>query len=265
MLSRPWSGQVSDSLTTLPREAAEGGGFLPEEEAGALHHGLAEPDAAGREARRRNGPDGEARPIGGRRKRLADVVIAAAALVAAAPLFVLIIILIKVTSPGPAIFAHTRVGFEGRPFRCYKFRTMIADAEAFLAEYLAGDSAAARQWRECQKLSNDPRVTPIGHLLRKSSLDELPQLFNILKGDMSFVGPRPIVSEELVHYGPHVEEYFRARPGLTGLWQVTGRSTTDYARRVSLDVQYIRTWSIWTDLIILCRTTVAVLRFNEAC
>lgn len=204
-------------------------------------------------------------PIGGWQKRLADILIAGSALVLVAPLVVLISLLIRATSKGPAIFAHERIGFGGRTFRCYKFRTMVVDSDRLLAEYLASNPIAAQQWRDSQKLSWDPRVTSLGYVLRRSSLDELPQLFNILRGDMSCVGPRPIVREELDRYGSFAREYLSARPGLTGLWQVTGRSRTDYAHRVSLDTQYIRTWSLWSDLTILCRTGSAVLRFNDAC
>jgi exopolysaccharide production protein ExoY len=216
-------------------------------------------------ARREPGATGGAYPIGGWPKRLADLLTAGSTLVLVSPLLLLIVALIKATSKGPVIFAHNRIGFEGRAFKCLKFRTMVIDADRVLAEHLARDPAAAEEWRESQKLSHDPRVTPFGRILRKTSLDELPQLFNILKGDMSCVGPRPIVQEELDRYGPVRSEYFGARPGLTGLWQVTGRSSTDYAHRVSLDAQYLRNWSLWADFGILCRTTLAVMRINEAC
>ena len=206
-----------------------------------------------------------AHPIGGWPKRLADLVTAGSALVLVAPLLLLIVALIKATSKGPVIFAHDRIGFEGRAFKCLKFRTMVVDADRVLVDHLARDPAAANEWRESQKLSHDPRITSLGRILRKTSLDELPQLFNILKGDMSCVGPRPIVREELDRYGPVCAEYLSARPGLTGLWQVTGRSSTDYSHRVSLDAQYLRNWSLWADFWILCRTTLAVMRIDEAC
>lgn len=216
-------------------------------------------------ARRKPGATGGAYPIGGWSKRLADLFTAGSALLLVSPLLLLIVALIKATSKGPIIFAHDRIGFEGRTFKCLKFRTMVLDADRVLVEHLARDPAAAEEWRESQKLSHDPRVTPFGRVLRKTSLDELPQLFNIIKGDMSCVGPRPIVQEELDRYGPVRSEYLRARPGLTGLWQVTGRSSTDYAHRVSLDAQYLRNWSLWADFGILCRTTLAVMRIDEAC
>jgi exopolysaccharide production protein ExoY len=210
------------------------------------------------------GGAGEAvRPLGGWLKRGIDVAVALAALLLAAPIMLMVALLIRVADPGPIIFAHTRVGFRGQAFRCYKFRTMATDSERLLAEHLARDPEAAREWAESRKLRHDPRVGFIGQLLRKTSLDELPQLYNILRGDMSCVGPRPVVQDELERYGAFVGYYLRTRPGLTGLWQVTGRSSTDYANRVSLDAQYVRTWSIWSDLAILCRTTTAVIRFRE--
>lgn len=202
-------------------------------------------------------------PLGGRPKRLADLVIAASALILAAPIMLIVALLIRLTTGGPALFSHSRVGFRGKPFDCYKFRTMVRNSDEVLRAHLASDPEAARQWAEKRKLRNDPRITFFGMLLRKSSIDELPQLFNILKGEMSCVGPRPVVSDELTRYGDQVDSYLAARPGLTGLWQVTGRSSTDYANRVALDSQYVRDWSLRGDAIILARTVFAVLRFNE--
>ncbi len=204
-----------------------------------------------------------AAPLGGQVKRLTDIVVSIAALVLAAPLMLLVAVIVRLSSPGPILLGHMRVGFEGRPFKCYKFRTMVVDAEAALQAHLARDPAAAREWKECQKLRHDPRVTYVGRVLRKASLDELPQFFNVLRGDMSCVGPRPIVTEELERYGLYADYYLRTRPGVTGLWQVTGRSNTDYARRVDLDTQYVRDWSLWADLTILFRTPVAVARFSH--
>jgi exopolysaccharide production protein ExoY len=202
-------------------------------------------------------------PLGGWPKRLTDVAIAIAALALAAPLMLLVAFLIKMTDRGPVFYAHGRVGFGGRPFRCYKFRSMAANADALLAQHLARDHDAAREWRESQKLTHDPRVTFFGQMLRKSSIDELPQLFNVLRGDMSCVGPRPITPDELERYGPYIDYYLRTRPGLTGLWQVTGRSSTEYASRVQLDTHYVRGWSLRFDFAILCRTPVALARFSE--
>lgn len=204
------------------------------------------------------------RPLGGWPKRLVDIVVACTGLAVAWPIMAMVAIAVRLSDGGPAIYAHDRVGFGGRSFRCYKFRSMILDSDRMLEEHLARDPEAAREWEESRKLRNDPRVGPLGRVLRKSSLDELPQLYNILRGDMSCVGPRPIVAAELERYGPFLGYYLRSRPGLTGIWQVTGRSSTDYASRVSLDSQYVRTWSLWADLVILCRTAVAVIRTKEA-
>lgn len=202
-------------------------------------------------------------PVGGRLKRLADIVIASGALMAALPIMIIVAALIRWTMGGPVVYAHERVGFQGRRFRCYKFRSMVTDADEALRLHLASNPEAAEQWAKDQKLKHDPRITFLGRLLRKSSLDELPQLFNILKGEMSCVGPRPIVADELGRYGSSACEYLATRPGLTGLWQVTGRSSVDYARRVALDSQYVRNWSFRNDLVILALTAFAVIRFDE--
>ena len=204
-------------------------------------------------------------PLGGRSKRLFDLVFAILGLVLAAPVMLLVALLIKLFDRGPVFFAHPRVGFRGRSFNCYKFRTMDVDAQALLARHLARDPEAAREWRETQKLRRDPRVGVLGGLLRQTSLDELPQLFNILRGDMSCVGPRPVTQEELARYGARVDCYLRARPGLTGAWQVAGRSSAGYETRVQLDAEYVDDWSLWADLSILCRTPMAVARLGEAC
>ena len=203
------------------------------------------------------------RPVGGRSKRFLDVVVALLALMAVLPLMIVIALLIRRTGGGSAIYAHERVGYSGRTFPCYKFRTMVRDADAALASHLASNPEAAIEWRETQKLRNDPRVTPVGRLLRKSSLDELPQLINILRGDMSCVGPRPVTVGELERYGEYARDYLSARPGLTGRWQVTGRSNTDFPTRVSLDKQYVRNWSLLSDLAILAKTPLAVVRTEE--
>ncbi|WP_246678851.1 sugar transferase [Mesorhizobium sp. B2-5-7] len=203
-------------------------------------------------------------PIGGVLKRIMDLVIAGAALVFAAPVIILVGLLIKITAGGPPIFSHSRVGFGGRSFDCYKFRSMVRNSDEVLSAYLDANPDARREWEETHKIRNDPRVTLLGRLLRKSSLDELPQLINILRGDMSCVGPRPIVKDELRRYGEHQAEYLATRPGLTGLWQVSGRSSMDYDNRVALDSQYVRNWSVWLDVVILLRTIVAVMRVDRA-
>jgi exopolysaccharide production protein ExoY len=204
------------------------------------------------------------RPLGGGTKRLIDIVIAFTALTLAAPVMLLIALLIKMTAGGPAVFSHVRIGFAGKPFKCYKFRTMVRNADQALADFLAGNEAAAREWAESRKLRRDPRVTRLGRLLRKSSLDELPQLFNVLRGEMSCVGPRPVVADELLRYGACARDYLRARPGLTGLWQVTGRDRADYSHRVALDSGYVNNWSLWADFRILGRTVFAIMRFDRA-
>lgn len=189
---------------------------------------------------------------------------ASTALVLALPLMLVVAVLVKLFIGGPILFAHRRIGFNGRPFDCYKFRTMVENAEQVLEEYFASHPGAAEEWRETQKLKYDPRTTLLGQILRKSSLDELPQLFNILRGDMSCVGPRPVVANELWRYGSVLEDYLKTRPGLTGLWQISGRNGVDYAHRVLLDEQYVQNWSIWADFAILAWTAVAVMRFDRA-
>ncbi|PSJ58639.1 sugar transferase [Mesorhizobium soli] len=203
-------------------------------------------------------------PIGGKLKRAADIAIALCALAIASPIMVIVALILKLSDGGAAIFSHSRIGFGGASFRCYKFRTMVANSDAVLTQHLASNPEAAKEWKEHRKLKSDPRITPFGMLLRKSSIDELPQLFNVLKGEMSCVGPRPIVAEELPRYGPNAADYLSARPGLTGLWQVTGRSRTDYPSRVALDSKYVNNWSLWADAVILVRTIFAVMRFDEA-
>lgn len=210
------------------------------------------------------GGAGHRQPVGGRPKRALDVVIASVAIALFLPLMIVVAALVGLTGGAP-IFSHRRLGFGGRSFPCYKFRTMVRDADRALAAHLAADPEAAREWEETRKLRHDPRVTAVGRLLRKTSLDELPQLFNILRGDMSCVGPRPITTEELERYGDFAGVYLASRPGLSGLWQVTGRSNTDFPTRVSLDNQYVRNWSLVSDLLILARTPVAVLRTDEVC
>jgi lipopolysaccharide/colanic/teichoic acid biosynthesis glycosyltransferase len=159
---------------------------------------------------------------------------------------------------GKPIFSQQRVGRGGKAFACYKFRTMVVGAEQVLADYLRGNQAAKEEWLRTFKLTHDPRITPVGRFLRKSSLDELPQLFNVLKGDMSLVGPRPIVSAEVPRYRSKIRDYHRLRPGLTGLWQVSGRNLVSYRRRVALDSVYARRRSLAMDVLILARTVGVV-------
>ncbi len=202
-------------------------------------------------------------PVGGLIKRVFDVTIASTTLILMAPTMILIALLILVTTGGPVFFVQQRVGFNRRLFGCLKFRTMVVDAGDRLAAYLAENPEAAQAWRERQKLKNDPRVTWLGHILRKSSLDELPQLFNVLRGEMSCIGPRPVPQDELKRYGNHDSDYAKAKPGLTGMWQVNGRSNTSYAHRVKCDRYYVRRWSVALDFKILFRTVPAVMKFDE--
>ncbi|NJM33713.1 MAG: sugar transferase [Rhodomicrobium sp.] len=204
-----------------------------------------------------------AAPVGGRAKRLFDIVIASTTLVVMAPIMILLAAFIYLTMGRPVFFVQQRVGFKGKIFGCFKYRTMVKDADERLAKHLACCPEAERAWTETQKLRHDPRVTVLGQILRKSSLDELPQLFNILRGDMSCIGPRPVIREELERYGSHVEDYARAKPGLTGMWQVSGRSKTSYAHRVKCDRYYVRRWSMLLDFNILIRTIPAILKFDE--
>lgn len=209
-------------------------------------------------------PAEEARPIGGLLKRGMDLVIAGTALVLLSPLMLIVAALIRLTMGRPVIFGHDRIGHDGHVFRCYKFRTMIIGADEALRKYLETNPQAEKEWRETQKLKDDPRVTSLGRFLRKTSIDELPQIVNILRGDMSCVGPRPIVSAELARYGASALDYLRARPGLTGAWQVSGRTLLGYEERVALDSDYVRHWSISKDLRILVKTIPAVMHFDEA-
>lgn len=165
---------------------------------------------------------------------------------------------------GPAIYAHKRVGQSGKVFACYKFRSMRVDAEEQLRDLLASDPALRVEWEKEFKLKDDPRVTAIGHFLRRTSLDELPQLFNVLKGEMSLVGPRPVVRKELERYGDDVDYFLMVRPGMTGLWQVSGRNDVNYETRVYLDTWYVKNWSLWYDIAILFKTIRVVLKREGA-
>jgi exopolysaccharide production protein ExoY len=186
-----------------------------------------------------------------------DVVLALSGIFLLAP-WLLMCFLVTVASPGPVLFRHRRVGFNGKYFDCLKFRTMVTDAPERLRQLLDTDPVAAAEWTANRKLRNDPRVTAIGAILRKSSLDELPQLFNVLKGDMSIVGPRPVTEEELVRYSSAVDAYYACRPGITGLWQVSGRSTTTFNKRVACDRFYAHNWSVALDAKIIVATIPAV-------
>jgi undecaprenyl-phosphate galactose phosphotransferase len=188
-------------------------------------------------------------------KRAFDVIASALLLVILSPLFVILGVAIKRASPGPVTYSQKRIGRHGVPFNCIKFRTMVQDADAQLHRWSLENPELYEEYLKTFKLRDDPRVTAIGKWLRRTSLDELPQLWNVLRGDMSLVGPRPVLSKELdEHYGPAAQLYIRTRPGMTGLWQVSGRSDTSYARRVFLDEWYILNWSFWYDIVILIQT-----------
>jgi undecaprenyl-phosphate galactose phosphotransferase len=204
-----------------------------------------------------------ARPWSQALKRGFDLLVGLLLLIAAAPLMGVIAWQIA-RAGGQVFFAHERIGRHGQLFRCWKFRTMVPDAAAVLARLLAEDQSARAEWDRDFKLRNDPRVTPIGRWLRQTSFDELPQLFNVLKGEMSLVGPRPVIRDELRRYGDSQVYYTQVRPGLTGLWQISGRNDIDYARRIHLDAWYVRNWNLWYDIVILARTFSAVLNRGGA-
>lgn len=193
-------------------------------------------------------------------KRTIDFTIALVSLVTLAPLMGVFIVLIKLRSPGPAFFGHERIGHHGKTFKAWKLRTMVPNAAAVLEQHLEQDADMRMEWMEDQKLKNDPRIIPgIGNFLRRTSLDELPQLLNVLLGEMSIVGPRPIVTSEIERYGDMYDMYQRVLPGITGLWQVSGRNNTSYAHRVRLDSYYACNWSVWLDAYICLRTVRTIL------
>lgn len=192
-------------------------------------------------------------------KRLLDLIVVLATSPVALVLGAMIALSMRLTTPGPVLIEHRRVGRRGRPIVVRKFRSMVVDADDVLARLLATDPDARREWDERQKLRNDPRVTNVGKFLRRTSLDELPQLWNVLEGSMSLVGPRPVTKDELHRYGPAVQRYLSVTPGLTGLAQISGRSELSYEERVKVDARYVRTWSIWLDLEILARSVGAIL------
>ena len=196
-------------------------------------------------------------------KRLFDVFGSVLALAFLSPIFLFVAVLVR-RDGGSALFSHERVGLGGTTFFCLKFRSMYEDSDTRLETLLDGDPNARQEWSEHYKLKKDPRITPLGHFLRESSIDELPQLVNVLRGDMSLVGPRPVIVEELEKYGDAKEAYLSVRPGLTGLWQVSGRNDLDYETRVALDTEYVETWSFKADVIILLKTIRVVIERRGA-
>jgi len=187
-------------------------------------------------------------------KRFGDVVFSLAVISLGAPIFILLAVLVKLSSPGPIFYVQQRVGRDYRHFGCIKFRTMRADADDVLSNLLVNSASMRAEFERDFKIRKDPRITPIGRFLRRSSLDELPQFLNVLRGEMSVVGPRPIVDKELERYGKFMDEIAAVRPGLTGLWQVSGRNNLSYAQRVRLDLAYARGRSFVLDLAIILRT-----------
>ena len=196
-------------------------------------------------------------------KRLFDIHMALGALLLLAPLILTVALTLLVLQGRPGLIRHRRIGRGGLSFPCFKFRTMVRDADKVLQAVLDGDAALRAEWAEHRKLKQDPRITPLGRVLRQSSVDEVPQLFNILFGHMSFVGPRPIVNEEIDLYGIKIQHYYQVRPGLTGAWQVGGRS--DFSTRVELDSAYVQSWSFRADFVILAKTVPVVLKRTGSC
>lgn len=192
-------------------------------------------------------------------KRAFDILLAGLACVFLLPLFLLIMLAIRLTSQGPIVYGQVRVGRNNSRFRAWKFRSMCANADQVLAHYLKLDPELRLEWERDHKLKNDPRVTTVGKFLRKTSLDELPQFWNVLRGEMSLIGPRPIVDAEIVRYGDSFDSYQSVRPGISGMWQVSGRNNTSYGERVQFDEYYVTNWSIWLDLYIIGRTVKTVL------
>ncbi|TCR85767.1 exopolysaccharide production protein ExoY [Rhizobium sp. BK376] len=200
--------------------------------------------------------------VGGLFKRTMDVFLASLALFFILPILIMVALIVKLQDGGPILFVHQRIGFQGRMFGCLKFRTMCCNAEARLDQYLHANPQAALEWKTTQKLKTDPRVTVAGSVLRRLSFDELPQLINVIKGEMSLVGPRPITADELRRYGRDAVYYLAVRPGLTGAWQVSGRNDVSYEERVRLDTDYCKTWSGAKDMNIMLRT-LPVLFFRR--
>ncbi|WP_292022624.1 sugar transferase [Maritimibacter sp. UBA3975] len=198
-------------------------------------------------------------------KRGFDILFSTLALIALSPVFAVVTLMLRLREPGPVFFSHERVGIDGRTFRCHKFRTMREDGDRRLQWVFAIDPIAREQWDAEQKLDRDPRVHSLGDLLRRTSIDELPQFWNVFKGDMSIVGPRPITMAEAEKYGHHFADYCSVKPGITGAWQVGGRSDTSYAQRVVLDVDYIRNASLVDDIQIVYKTVGVVLAQRGAC
>lgn len=198
-------------------------------------------------------------------KRTFDILFSLLMLILLTPLFLFILLSIKLTSRGKAVYSHVRVGRGGKQFKCYKFRSMYRDADKRLTDILASDPKLKDEWERSYKLKKDPRVTPIGRLLRKTSLDELPQFWNVLKGDLSVVGPRPVVQEEInEHFGVKAYKILSIRPGITGIWQVSGRSDTCYETRIKMDEQYVDKHSLLLDIKLVLKTIPCMISSKGA-
>jgi len=197
-------------------------------------------------------------------KRTLDIVLVILASPVLLPLFLAVAAAVRFSSPGPVLFSHRRIRKHGEFFSMWKFRTMCVDSAQVLEDYLAANPEARKEWREPHKLKHDPRVTRVGVFLRRMSLDEVPQFWNVLPGTMSLVGPRPIVAAEVEKYGEYFEEYCKVKPGLTGLWQVSGRNEVSYEERVQLDCRYVRSWSLLGDAKIMSRTLSSVANQDGA-
>lgn len=197
-------------------------------------------------------------------KRVFDILITSVGGLVVLPFIAIIALLVKLDSPGPAFYGHHRLGKDGRPFKAWKFRSMVRNSKEVLEELLASDPAAQAEWHASFKLRDDPRITRMGRFLRKTSLDELPQLWNVMRGEMCIIGPRPIIEAEVPKYGHYYRLFSSVKPGISGLWQVSGRSDVDYDERVALDVYYIQSWSLWLDLYILFKTVRVVLARDGA-
>lgn len=196
-------------------------------------------------------------------KRVLDITLAGGALIALSPVMLVVALLVK-RDGGPAFYGHMRLGKDGKAFPCMKFRSMVMGGDAVLKKHLAENPAAQKEWQATRKLQDDPRVTAVGRFTRRTSLDELPQLINVIRGQMSIVGPRPIVTAEVANYEGDIAHYYRVRPGITGLWQVSGRNDVSYQQRVHMDSWYVRNWSLWHDIAIICKTFPAILQKKGA-
>lgn len=192
-------------------------------------------------------------------KRSVDILAALTFFTLFGPIYLCVALAVAISMGRPVHFFQTRLGEGGQRFKFYKFRSMVRNSENILDEYLSKNDVARTQWETFQKLEVDPRITPLGRLIRKLSLDELPQFWNVLKGDMSLIGPRPCMERQRSLYGKHWDHYCAMRPGITGLWQVSGRNRLSYAQRVELDAQYVNNWSLWLDIKILAKTATAVI------